>query len=92
MTTYQRSDDGAISTGTSIQQHKTMTAEDIRTLNSAQARSPGHPRHHPGRQDPDDPPLRRPRRRAARPSETEARALLAELAQQIPASEAKERV
>jgi type IV secretion system protein VirD4 len=35
MTTYQRSDDGAITTGTSVQQHKTMTAEDIRTLNSA---------------------------------------------------------
>jgi len=35
MTTYQRSDDGAITTGTSIQQHKTMTAEDIRTLSSA---------------------------------------------------------
>jgi type IV secretory pathway TraG/TraD family ATPase VirD4 len=35
MTTYQRSDDGAITTGTSIQQHKTMTAEDIRTLNTA---------------------------------------------------------
>ncbi|MEZ0109298.1 type IV secretion system protein VirD4 [Catenulispora sp. EB89] len=35
MTTYQRSDDGSITTGTSIQQHKTMTAEDIRTLSSA---------------------------------------------------------
>ena len=35
MTTYQRSDDGAITTGTSIQRHKTMTAEDIRTLNPA---------------------------------------------------------
>lgn len=35
MTTYQRSDDGAITTGTSLQQHKTMTAEDIRTLDSA---------------------------------------------------------
>jgi type IV secretion system protein VirD4 len=35
MTTYQRSDDGAISTSTSVQQHKTMTAEDIRTLDSA---------------------------------------------------------
>ena len=35
MTTYQRSDDGSITTGTSVQQHKTMTAEDIRTLNSA---------------------------------------------------------
>ena len=35
MTSYQRSDDGAISTGTSVQQHKTMTAEDIRTLDSA---------------------------------------------------------
>lgn len=34
MTTYQRSDDGAITTGTSVQQHKTMTAEDIRTLDS----------------------------------------------------------
>jgi type IV secretion system protein VirD4 len=36
MTTYQRSDDGAITTGTSVQQHKTMTAEDIRTLSSAE--------------------------------------------------------
>jgi type IV secretion system protein VirD4 len=36
MTTYQRSDDGSITTGTSVQQHKTMTAEDIRTLNSAE--------------------------------------------------------
>lgn len=35
MTSYQRSDDGAITTGSSIQQHKTMTAEDIRTLSSA---------------------------------------------------------
>jgi type IV secretion system protein VirD4 len=35
MTTYQRSDDGSITTGTSVQQHKTMTAEDIRTLSSA---------------------------------------------------------
>lgn len=35
MTTYQRSDDGAITTSSSVQQHKTMTAEDIRTLNSA---------------------------------------------------------
>jgi type IV secretory pathway TraG/TraD family ATPase VirD4 len=35
MTTYQRSDDGAITTGSSVQRHKTMTAEDIRTLNSA---------------------------------------------------------
>ncbi|MBS2546914.1 type IV secretory system conjugative DNA transfer family protein [Catenulispora sp. NL8] len=35
MTSYQRSDDGSITTGTSIQQHKTMTAEDIRTLSSA---------------------------------------------------------
>jgi type IV secretion system protein VirD4 len=35
MTTYQHADDGAITTGTSIQQHKTMTAEDIRTLSSA---------------------------------------------------------
>jgi type IV secretion system protein VirD4 len=35
MTTYQRSDDGAITTGTSVQQHKTMTSADIRTLNSA---------------------------------------------------------
>lgn len=35
MITYQRSDDGAITTGTSIQQHRTMTAEDIRTLNTA---------------------------------------------------------
>ncbi|MEY9911840.1 type IV secretion system protein VirD4 [Catenulispora sp. MAP12-49] len=36
MTTYQRSDDGSITTGTSVQQHKTMTAEDIRTLSSAE--------------------------------------------------------
>lgn len=35
MTSYQCSDDGSITTGTSVQQHKTMTAEDIRTLNSA---------------------------------------------------------
>lgn len=35
MTSYQRSDDGAVTTGTSIQQHRTMTVEDIRTLNSA---------------------------------------------------------
>ncbi|HTJ66704.1 MAG TPA: TraM recognition domain-containing protein [Actinospica sp.] len=35
MTSYQHSDDGAVTTGSSIQQHKTMTAEDIRTLNSA---------------------------------------------------------
>ncbi|HEU5424144.1 MAG TPA: TraM recognition domain-containing protein, partial [Nitrolancea sp.] len=35
MTSYQRSDDGTITTGSSIQQHKTMTAEDIRTLSSA---------------------------------------------------------
>lgn len=35
MTSYQRSDDGAITTGSSIQQHRTMTAEDIRTLSSA---------------------------------------------------------
>ncbi|MBR7827557.1 TraM recognition domain-containing protein [Actinospica sp. MGRD01-02] len=34
MTTYQYSDDGAVSTGTSIQRHKTMTAEEIRTLSS----------------------------------------------------------
>lgn len=36
MTTYQRSDDGSITTGTSVQQHKTMTAKDIRTLSSAE--------------------------------------------------------
>jgi type IV secretory pathway TraG/TraD family ATPase VirD4 len=36
MTTYQRSDDGSITTGTSVQRHKTMTAEDIRTLSSVQ--------------------------------------------------------
>lgn len=35
MTSYQRSDDGAITTGTSVQQRKTMTAEEIRTLDSA---------------------------------------------------------
>lgn len=35
MTSYQHSDDGQVTTGTSIQQQRTMTAEDIRTLNSA---------------------------------------------------------
>jgi type IV secretion system protein VirD4 len=92
MTTYQRSDDGAISTGTSIQQHKTMTAEDIRTLNSAKrealvihATTPAvkirMTRHYEG-----------PDAALHARAETEARALLAELAQQIPAPEAKERV
>jgi hypothetical protein len=92
MTTYQRSDDGAISASTSLQQHKTMTAEDIRTLNSAQrealvvhATTPAvkirMTRHYEG-----------PDAALHTRAETEARALLAELAQQIPASEAKERV
>jgi type IV secretory pathway TraG/TraD family ATPase VirD4 len=35
MTTYQRSDDGALTTGTSLQQRRTMTAQDIRTLSSS---------------------------------------------------------
>jgi type IV secretion system protein VirD4 len=35
MTSYQRSDDGSISTGTSIQEHKAMSAKAIRTLSSA---------------------------------------------------------
>ena len=92
MTTYQRSDDGAISTGTSIQQHKTMTAEDIRTLDSAKrealvihATTPAvkirMTRHYEG-----------PDAALHVRAETDARALLAELAQQIPAPEAKDRV
>ena len=35
MTSYQRSDDGSISTGTSLQEHKAMSAKAIRTLSSA---------------------------------------------------------
>jgi type IV secretory pathway TraG/TraD family ATPase VirD4 len=92
MTTYQRSDDGAISTGTSLQQHKTMTAEDIRTLDSAKrealvihATTPAvkirMTRHYEG-----------PDAALHARAEKEARALLADLAQQIPAPEAKESV
>ena len=92
MTTYQRSDDGAISTGTSIQQHKTMTAEDIRTLDSVKrealvihATTPAvkvrMTRHYEG-----------PDATLHARAETEARTLLAELAQQNSTTEAKESV
>jgi type IV secretory pathway TraG/TraD family ATPase VirD4 len=87
MTTYQRSDDGAITTGTSIQQHKTMTAEDIRTLDSAKrealvihATTPAvkirMTRHYEG-----------PDAAAYAKAETDARALLAALAHQSPADD-----
>ncbi|MBS2966817.1 TraM recognition domain-containing protein, partial [Actinocrinis puniceicyclus] len=36
LTSYQRGDDGALTIGTSIQRHRTMTAEDIRTLDTAE--------------------------------------------------------
>ena len=92
MTTYQRSDDGAISTGSSIQQHKTMTAEDIRTLNSAKrealvihATTPAvkvrMTRHYEG-----------PDAALHARAESEARVLLAELTQQNSTTDAKEQV
>jgi type IV secretion system protein VirD4 len=92
MTTYQRSDDGAISTGSSVQEHKTMTPKRIRTLSSAKrealiihATTPAvkvaMTRHYEG---PDAALYVR--------AETEARALLAGLARGNAIIEAKERV
>lgn len=92
MTTYQRSDDGAITTGTSVQQHKTMTAEDIRTLNSAQrealvihATTPAvkirMTRHYEG-----------PDAAAYAKAENDARDILAELAQDGCATDIREPV
>lgn len=78
MTTYQRSDDGSITTGTSAQQHKTMTVEEIRTLGSADrdpdrtplpeaAASPWRrPQTRTGPQSPGGP--RRPQARPRQPS------------------------
>ena len=90
MTTYQRSDDGAITTGSSIQRHKTMTAEDIRTLNSARrealvihATTPAvkirMTRHYEG-----------PNAALHAQAEKDARAILATFVQDTSATDAKE--
>jgi type IV secretory pathway TraG/TraD family ATPase VirD4 len=92
MTSYQCSDDGAITTGTSIQQHKTMTAEDIRTLSSAKrealvihATTPAvkirMTRHYEG-----------PDAALYAQAESDARAILTELAQRDTDAASKEAV
>ena len=58
---------GGSSLTSSLQDRKTLTPQEVRTLSAREREAPDHPRHHPGRENPDDPPLRRPAPRTSSP-------------------------